>query len=44
MEIILYGLVLFLFYGIIRNAVEAGTYNALVKYDKYKNGQNNKVE
>lgn len=44
MEIILYGLVLFLFYGIIRNAVEAGTYNALVKFDKYKNDLNNKVE
>lgn len=44
MEIILYGLVLFLFYGIIRNAVETGTYNALVKFDKYKNVQNNKVD
>jgi len=44
MEIIFYGLVLFLFYGIIRNAVEAGTYNALVKFDKYKQNQSDKVE
>lgn len=31
-------------YGVIKGAVEVGTYDALVKFDKYKQEQNNKID
>lgn len=45
MEIIIYILViLVIFYVIIKGAVEVGTYDALVKFDKYKQNQQNKID
>lgn len=44
MEIIIFLVSIVIFYGVIKGAVEVGTYDALVKFDKYKQEQNNKID
>lgn len=44
MEIIIILVSIAILYGIIRGAVEEGTYAALVKFDKYKQKPNNKLD
>lgn len=44
MEIIIFLVGIVIFYSVIKGAVEVGTYDALVKFDKYKQEQNNKID
>lgn len=44
MEIVFFMIFIVIFYVIIKGAVETGTYDALVKFDKYKQEQNKKSD
>jgi len=44
MEIVFIGVIVVLFYGIMKSAVEVGTYDTLVKFDKFKQNHNNMVD
>ena len=43
MEIIIFLVIIIVLYVVIKGAVEIGTYDALVKFDKYKQEQNRKM-